>query len=70
MCIEVLDKGDYLKSQVCFSTYGRISRRQGLSCQIGSEVECFIFDDIVFENNNDQIGKKDEKVSISPKSYR
>ncbi len=24
----------------------------GLSCQIGSEVECFIFDDILFDNNN------------------
>ena len=27
-------------------------RNDGISCQIGAEVECFIFDDIIFENNN------------------
>ena len=32
-------------------------REKGLSCQIGSEVECFIFDDIVFEDNADKRGK-------------
>jgi glutamine synthetase len=26
----------------------------GLSCQIGSEVECFIFDDVLFDNNGDK----------------
>jgi glutamine synthetase len=33
-------------------------RENGLSCQIGAEVECFIFDDIIFQNNSDQDGKK------------
>ena len=35
----------------------------GLSCQIGSEVECFIFDDILFDNNNGRLGihKKSDK---------
>lgn len=28
-----------------------------LSCQIGSEVECFIFDDILFDNNGGKKGK-------------
>lgn len=27
-------------------------RNDGISCQVGAEVECFIFDDILFENNN------------------
>lgn len=31
-------------------------RENGLSCQIGSEVECFIFDDILFDNNDDKKG--------------
>ena len=35
----------------------------GLSCQIGAEVECFIFDDIVFQNNSDQDGKKRKRSS-------
>jgi glutamine synthetase len=37
----------------------------GLSCQIGAEVECFIFDDIIFQNNydddDDKGGKKKKK---------
>jgi glutamine synthetase len=33
-------------------------RENGLSCQIGAEVECFIFDDIIFQNNSDQDVKK------------
>jgi glutamine synthetase len=34
----------------------RYLRENGLSCQIGSEVECFIFDDILFDNNDDKKG--------------
>jgi glutamine synthetase len=43
----------------------------GLSCQIGSEVECFIFDDILFDNNNDNFGggyeESNETHSHEPK---
>jgi glutamine synthetase len=41
-------------------------RENGLSCQIGAEVECFIFDDIIFQNNNDQDGKR-RRHSYRPK---
>jgi glutamine synthetase len=42
----------------------------GLSCQIGSKVECFIFDDILFNNNNGSLGshkKSDKSYSREPK---
>jgi glutamine synthetase len=32
-----------------------------LSCQIGPEAECFIFDDIIFHNNN---GLKDDEAEV------
>ena len=41
-------------------------RENGLSCQIGAEVECFIFDDIIFQNNSDQDVKK-RRRSYLPK---
>ena len=44
-------------------------RENGLSCQIGAEVECFIFDDVIFQNNSDQNGKK-EGVLIYLKLYQ
>jgi glutamine synthetase len=40
--------------------------KNGLSCQIGAEVECFIFDDIIFQKNSDQDGKK-RRSSYLPK---
>ncbi len=31
-----------------------------ITCQVGAEVECFIFDEIVFDINNDKMGSMDE----------
>ena len=41
----------------------RYLAENGLSCQIGAEVECFIFDDIILQNNSDQDGKKRKRSS-------
>jgi glutamine synthetase len=42
-------------------------KENGLSCQIGSEVECFIFDDILFDNNNGGDKKSNKNHSYEPK---
>jgi glutamine synthetase len=57
-----LSKDPRLVSQ-CMEGY---LAENGLYCQIGSEVECFIFDDIVFYNN-DQDGKKRKRSLYQPK---
>jgi glutamine synthetase len=57
-----LSKDPRLVSQ-CMEEY---LAENGLYCQIGSEVECFIFDDIIFYNN-DQDGKKRKRSTYQPK---
>ncbi|MFZ0328741.1 MAG: type I glutamate--ammonia ligase, partial [Nitrososphaeraceae archaeon] len=45
-------------------TMERYLVENGLSCQIGSEVECFIFDDIIFKNNSAKRSWKDYQPEI------
>jgi glutamine synthetase len=41
-------------------------RDQGLTCQVGPEVECFVFDDIVFNNNGPLEIQSSERIGKYP----
>jgi glutamine synthetase len=44
-------------------------KQKGLVCQIGAEVECFIFDDITLNNSEDNDHNDDEPKIISVEQY-